>query len=72
MLKAIKAVNGRDGKPMGIGGGTVAAILRRAGFPAVVWATLDETAHQPNEYCILDNLINDAKVFLHVSLQEEA
>jgi succinyl-diaminopimelate desuccinylase len=71
LLKAIKAVNGRDGKPMGIGGGTVAAILRRAGFPAVVWATLDETAHQPNEYCILDNLINDAKVFLHVSLQEE-
>lgn len=71
LIKAIKAVNGRDGKPMGIGGGTVAAILRREGFPAVVWATLDETAHQPNEYCILDNLINDAKVFLHIALQEE-
>ncbi|MEM2122064.1 MAG: M20 family metallo-hydrolase [Candidatus Bathyarchaeia archaeon] len=71
LLRAIKAVNGRDGKPMGIGGGTVAAILRREGFPAVVWATMDETAHQPNEYCILDNLVNDAKVFLHMSLQEE-
>ncbi|MEM3608701.1 MAG: M20 family metallo-hydrolase [Candidatus Bathyarchaeia archaeon] len=71
LLKAIKAVNGRNGRPMGIGGGTVAAILRRAGFPAVVWATMDETAHQPNEYCILKNLINDAKVFLHISLQED-
>ncbi|MGC8849074.1 MAG: M20 family metallo-hydrolase [Candidatus Bathyarchaeia archaeon] len=72
LLKAIKAVSGRDGRPMGIGGGTVAAILRREGFPAVVWATMDETAHQPNEYCILKNLINDAKVFLHISLQEDA
>lgn len=71
LTKAIKAVNGKKAKPMGIGGGTVAAILRRAGFSAAVWATIGETAHQPNEYCILDNLINDAKVFLHVALQSE-
>jgi succinyl-diaminopimelate desuccinylase len=40
----------------------VAAVFRRLELPAVVSAKLDETAHQPNEYCILDNLIDDAKV----------
>ena len=59
---AIKEIHGVKAKPMGIGGGTVAAVFRKLGLPAVVSAKLDETAHQPNEYCILDNLIGDAKV----------
>jgi succinyl-diaminopimelate desuccinylase len=63
-MRNIKAV------PMGIGGGTVAALFRRAGFYAAVWETIDKTAHQPNEYCILDNLIADAKVFAHIFMQE--
>jgi succinyl-diaminopimelate desuccinylase len=50
----------------GIGGGTCAAIVRGAGFPAVVWATLDETAHQPNEYVKIDNLIKDTQVFAYL------
>ena len=62
LAKAIEKVNGKKAYPIGIGGGTVGAYLRIAGFDATVWGTLDETAHQPNEYCILDNLINDAKV----------
>jgi len=60
--EAIKEVHGVKAKTMGIGGGTVAAVFRKLGLPAVVSAKLDETAHQPNEYCILDNLIGDAKV----------
>jgi succinyl-diaminopimelate desuccinylase len=68
--KAIKAVYGKDGKPMGIGGGTVAAIFRREGFEAACWSRLDETAHQPNEYSIIDNMVGDAKVFAHIFLQE--
>lgn len=67
---AIKDVYGREGKPMGIGGGTVAAYFRHAGFNAAVWSTLDELAHQPNEYCVLDNLIGDTKVFAHMFLQK--
>jgi succinyl-diaminopimelate desuccinylase len=55
---------------MGIGGGTVAAIFRREEFEAACWSRLDETAHQPNEYCIIDNMVNDAKVFAHIFLQE--
>ncbi len=60
--EAIKEIHNVKAKPMGIGGGTVAAVFRKLGLPAVVSAKLDEMAHQPNEYCILDNLIGDAQV----------
>jgi succinyl-diaminopimelate desuccinylase len=70
LKKAVWEVYRKDAKAMGIGGGTVAAIFRRAGIPAACWSKLDETAHQPNEYCIIDNMVGDAKVFGHVFLQE--
>jgi len=70
LKKAIKIVYNKDAKPKGIGGGTVAALFRKAGFNAACWAKLDETAHQPNEYCIIDNMLGDAKVFAHVFLQD--
>lgn len=66
LAEAIFAVSGRQAYPIGIGGGTVGAELRIHGYNAAVWSTLDETAHQPNEYCILDNLVNDAKVLAYV------
>lgn len=47
----------------GIGGGTCGAYFRQAGVPAVVWCTVDEKAHEPNEYAKIDNIVNDAKVF---------
>ncbi|MCR5046331.1 MAG: M20 family metallo-hydrolase [Treponema sp.] len=58
---AIKEAHGIDAKTIGIGGGTVAAELRNLGYDCVVWSTLDEMAHMPNEYCVVDNLIKDAK-----------
>lgn len=70
LQKAIKTVYNVDARPMGIGGGTVAAIFRRAGYPAAVWSTLDDLAHQPNEYCVIGNMMNDAKVFAHVCLKD--
>ncbi|NIM91041.1 MAG: M20 family metallo-hydrolase [Candidatus Aminicenantes bacterium] len=70
LKKAVKIVYNKDAKPKGIGGGTVAALFRKAGYNAACWAKLDETAHQPNEYCIIDNMLGDAKVFAHVFLQD--
>ena len=67
---AVKEVYHVDAKAMGIGGGTVAAYIRRMGFPAAVWCKTEETAHQPNEYCIIDNALGDAKVFAHIFLQK--
>ncbi len=61
--RAIKRVTGRDGVPAGIGGGTVAALFRKAGLPAAVWMTAQDTAHQANEYCLVPDVLQDAKVF---------
>ncbi len=71
LRRAIKAVRGVDAKPMGIGGGTVAALFRHKGIPAVVWSTLNELAHQPNEYCVIENMVEDAKVFAHLFIGGE-
>jgi succinyl-diaminopimelate desuccinylase len=68
---AIKEVYNVDARPMGIGGGTVAAIFRRKGFQAAVWSTIDDMAHEPNEYDRISNIINDTKVFAHVCLQNK-
>jgi succinyl-diaminopimelate desuccinylase len=65
---AVARVYGVTAKPQGIGGGTVAAVFRQLGLPAAVYSRLDESAHQPNEYCLLDNLIGDAKVFALAAL----
>ena len=64
---ALKELRGLDAKPIGIGGGTVGAYFRREGLHTAVWSTLDDIAHQPNEYCRIDNMVNDAKVFVHVA-----
>ena len=68
--KAVKLLRGKDAKPMGVGGGTCAAHLRKAGLQAAVWMTTDETAHQPDEYCVVDNMVEDAKVMAAVVLDD--
>jgi succinyl-diaminopimelate desuccinylase len=66
--KAVMDVYHVEAHPVGIGGGTCAAILRRAGYPSVVWARLEETAHMPNESALISNYIGDARVFLRLYL----
>jgi succinyl-diaminopimelate desuccinylase len=70
LIKAIRKVTGKNAKPMGIGGGTVAAFFRKAGLPAAVWSTISETAHQPNEYCLISNILTDAKILAFLYLDE--
>ncbi|MBN2244683.1 MAG: M20 family metallo-hydrolase [Candidatus Aminicenantes bacterium] len=70
LKQAIKDITGRDAIPVGIGGGTVAAFFRNANYHAACWSTIADTAHQPDEYCIIDNMIRDAKVFAHIFLQD--
>ena len=57
---------GVDAAPRGIGGGTCANLFRLAGYDAYVWQTVDEMAHSVNEYCRVDNLVDDAKVYATV------
>ena len=71
LVAAIRQVYGREARPQGIGGGTVAAFFRQQRLPVAVWMTVSHTAHQPNEFCLLSNLIGDARVLAHIFLGEE-
>jgi succinyl-diaminopimelate desuccinylase len=70
LLRAIDAVYGNDPHAGGIGGGTCAAVLRRAGIPAAVWERVANNAHAPDEYALVDNLVGDAEVFARLFLGE--
>jgi succinyl-diaminopimelate desuccinylase len=72
LARAIRRITGKEAKPMGIGGGTVAAFFRKAGLPAAVWCTVSDSAHQPNEYCLISNILSDAKIFASIYLDEAA
>ena len=63
LKKAIKNTRSIEATIGGIGGGTCAAFFRQSGIPAVVWSTIDEVAHQPNEYAKIQNMVDDAKIF---------
>jgi len=69
LKKAVKDIYNKEAKPTGIGGGTIAGLLRRANYEAAGWSKTDETAHQPNEYSVIENMLGDAKVFAHIFLQ---
>ena len=71
LKRAIKDVKGIEASIMGIGGGTVAAFFRRAGFNAAVWSTCLDIAHQPNEYCRITDLIEDTKVFASIFMDDD-
>lgn len=64
---ALKQLRRLDAKPIGIGGGTVGAYFRRKGIDTAVWSTIDDLAHQPNEYCKIENMVDDAKVFAYIA-----
>ena len=60
---SISSVIGKEPETVGVGGGTCANFFRLAGYNAYVWQCGGGSLHQPNEYCDLDNLATDAKVF---------
>jgi succinyl-diaminopimelate desuccinylase len=67
LQEAIRDVYQVEATPQGIGAGTVAAYFRREGYPVAVWC--GSTAHQPDEHCLIDNMIGNAKVYAHLFLQ---
>jgi succinyl-diaminopimelate desuccinylase len=70
LKKGIKDIYNAEAKPMGIGGGTVAAFFRRHGYNAAVWSTIDDTCHQPDESARISFMIADTKVFAHLMMQK--
>jgi succinyl-diaminopimelate desuccinylase len=62
LAAAVRDVYGVEARTIGIGGGTVGAVLRARGISTAVWSRIEETAHQPNESCLVANMIGDAVV----------
>ncbi len=63
LCQAIKKVKGLSPRFVGIGGQTCSNSFRSTGLQSYVWQTVDEVAHQANEYCWIRNLVGDAQVF---------
>ena len=42
---------------------TNARYFLKASFPVVVWSTIDETVHSPDEYYLKKNFIDDPNVW---------
>jgi Acetylornithine deacetylase/Succinyl-diaminopimelate desuccinylase and related deacylases len=53
----------------GAGGQTIAAVLRRKGFPTAVWATLMPNPHVPNECSSISATIADAEIVVGMLAQ---
>ncbi|MDR3114474.1 MAG: M20 family metallo-hydrolase [Treponema sp.] len=70
LSRAVKEIYQVDTRLIGVGGGTVAAHLRNAGIPALVWSRMDNTAHQPNEYAVIEHILGDAKVMAWLMMAE--
>lgn len=69
LARAIGDIYGVAAEAKGSGGGTVARFLRYKNYRAAVWSRLDGTMHNPDEYCLIENMVGDAKVFASVILQ---
>lgn len=63
LASAVEIVRGVTPHPFGIGGGTCAAPFRRLGIESAVWSSSTETAHDANEYILIEDLISDAQVY---------
>ena len=71
LKEAIGRVYNVEATPQGIGGGTIAAIFREKNYPAAVWSKMQHTAHQPNENCLISNMVGNAKVYANLFLQRQ-
>jgi succinyl-diaminopimelate desuccinylase len=69
LAQAIQSVYNIDVFAGGVGAGTVASYIRKKNYPVAVWSKTNQTAHQPDENCPIDNIIGNAKVFAHLFLQ---
>jgi succinyl-diaminopimelate desuccinylase len=70
LTEAIQAVYNIKAFPGGVGAGTVASYVRKKNYPVAVWSKTNQTAHQPDESCPIDNMLGNAKVFAYLFLQK--
>jgi succinyl-diaminopimelate desuccinylase len=69
LMEQVRQVLNVEPRVYGIGGGTCAAYFRKKGFDAAVWSKFDESAHSANEYAIIQNIVEETKVFAMMILR---
>jgi succinyl-diaminopimelate desuccinylase len=69
LTEAIQTVYNVKAFAGGVGAGTVASYIRKKDYPVAVWSKINQTAHQPDENCPIDNMLGNAKVFAHLFLR---
>ncbi len=52
---------------VGVGGGTMAVHLRKAGLETAVWSKILSNCHEPEEKALISNAIFDAQIFAHMA-----
>lgn len=72
LQEAIKKIYQVEPRLAGIGGATVASFLRQFSLPAVVWACLENTCHQPDERSSITATLKDAAVFAQLLFPENS
>jgi succinyl-diaminopimelate desuccinylase len=71
LMASLKELRGIRPKAIGVGGGTCAVLTRKKGFQTVVWATLTGHPHEPNEFCMIKDMVADTKVFASICLSSQ-
>jgi len=69
LTEAIQSVYNIEAFAGGVGAGTVASYIRKKDYPVAVWSKTNQTAHQPDENCPINNILGNAKVFAYLFLQ---
>lgn len=63
------AAEGVTAQNIGIGGSTVACLLRMRGLGACAWSTILNTCHEPNEHSSISATVRDAAVFARIAME---
>jgi succinyl-diaminopimelate desuccinylase len=69
LAEAIQAVYNIKTFAGGVGAGTVASYMRKKNYQVAVWSKTNQTAHQPDENCPIQNMTGNAKVFAYLFLR---
>ncbi len=67
LQEALHAVGGITPRLVGVGGGTMAVHLRKAGLETAVWSKILSNCHEPEEKALISNALFDAQVFAHMA-----
>lgn len=71
LAQAVREVYAVEPRAVGVGGSTVACLLRARGLPAAVWSRVLDNCHAPDETALISSALGDAQVFASMLFSHE-